>query len=68
MSEDNGEVQRSLGRLEGKLDQALSRFASHDTQMAALDKRVGSVEKKVWWFSGAAGVIAWAATNLLGRP
>lgn len=68
---DDSELQRALGRVEGKLDQALSAFAeqakSHSTQFAALDRRVGSVEKKVWWFSGFAALAGYIAQNIMGK-
>jgi hypothetical protein len=44
-------IERAIGRLEGKMDLLIDMHASNE-------KRVGAVEKKVWWASGAAGVIA----------
>ena len=63
----DSELQRALGRVEGKLDQALANFAHHDSRISLLDKRVGSVEKKVYWFSGASAVLAYLAQNFLGK-
>lgn len=44
------EVQRSLGRIEGKLDAALARMEHHE-------ERITSTERRVWTFSGIAAVI-----------
>ncbi len=43
------ETQRSLGRVEGKLDLLIDR--TH-----GFDERLNSVEKKVWWLSGIAAL------------
>lgn len=51
------EIQRSLGRIEGKLDSALSRMDAKDTQDMERDKRIASVERRQWWLSGVAAVI-----------
>jgi len=64
---DDSELQRALGRVEGKLDQALANFLNHDGRMDEFDKRVGSVEKKVYWFSGAGAVVAYLAQQFLGK-
>lgn len=54
------ELQRSLGRVEAKVDTLLERTAGFDT-------RITAVEKKVWYASGASAVIAFIATNILGK-
>ena len=62
------DVQRSLGRLEGKIDLILSNVQAHlleDT--ARFDKihvRQDRVEKKIWMFSGIISVIGTALTIL----
>lgn len=53
------DVQRSLGQIEAKVDILLERTA-------AFEGRIGAVEKKVWWSSGAAAVIAFIATRITG--
>ena len=54
------DIQRSLGRLEGKLDQLIGSMTHHverdEELFAALEKRLGSVEKKIWYGSGIAAV------------
>jgi hypothetical protein len=52
------EVHRSLGQIEAKVDILLTRSDIYD-------KRLNTVEKKMWWSSGAAAVIAFIATNIL---
>jgi hypothetical protein len=54
------ELQRSLGRVEAKVDTLLERTAGFDT-------RITAVEKKVWHASGASAVVAFIATHLLGK-
>lgn len=56
MNDPEGEIQRSLGRIEGKLDGAL------DVQSETI-VRLSEVEKKLWYQSGifaaAGALIAW---------
>lgn len=54
------EVQRSLGRIESNVDILLERTAAYE-------KRLGAVEKRVWYASGASAILAYIATNILGR-
>jgi len=54
----NEELQRSMGRVESKVDLLIERTDAYD-------KRISAVEKKVWWSSGAAAVIAFITTNIL---
>lgn len=62
------EIQRSLGRLEGKLDQVLEFMEDHErrdeTRFSALDKRISSVEKKVWYATGLGVAIAFILTKI----
>jgi hypothetical protein len=50
MSEDWTEIQRALGRVEGKLDTAL-------TRMDKQEERIGNVEKRQWWVAGVFAAI-----------
>lgn len=54
MSDD---LQRSLGRVESKVDILLERTGAYE-------KRIGAIEKKVWWSSGAAAIVAFIATRI----
>lgn len=54
------ELQRAMGRVEAKVDLLIERTGKYDT-------RISAVEKKVWWSSGAAAVITFIATNILGK-
>jgi hypothetical protein len=54
------ELQRSMGRVEAKVDLLLERTGSYD-------KRIGSLEKRVWYASGASAVVAFIATHIIGK-
>lgn len=54
------ELQRAMGRVESKVDILLERTGVYE-------RRLTSVEKRVWWGSGVAAVVAFIASNLLGR-
>lgn len=54
------ELQRSLGKIEAKVDILLERSSSQD-------KRISAVEKKVWWSTGVGAVLAFIGSNLLGK-
>ena len=54
------EMQRSLGRLESKVDLLIDRTDKYD-------ERLGAVEKKVWWASGVAAAIGFISSHLLGK-
>lgn len=63
------EVQRSLGRIEGKMDQALTWMRDHAADDKArfddISKRLGSVEKKTWTTGGIISlVVAYFTTKL----
>jgi hypothetical protein len=69
------EIQRSLGRVEGKLDQIITGMASHESldkdrfadaniEIQMLDKRVAGLERKVWYASGVVGVLVFALSHL----
>lgn len=53
------EVQRSLGRIEGKLNALVDSFAEHSTDM---EKRIRKVENKQHWYAG----IGTAAGSFIG--
>lgn len=48
-------IQRTLGRIEARLDEVIRRFAAHDTASAELATRVGRLER---WRSYQTGAIA----------
>ena len=56
---DENEIQRSLGRLEGKLDSLLLEIKQHfiddKTNFNALDSRIQKVERKIYYASGIVG-------------
>lgn len=57
-----GELQRSLGRIEGKLDLIQTNISAHilDDKSAfnAIENRISSVERKIWVFTGAITLVA----------
>ncbi|MEH2501257.1 hypothetical protein V1290_000068 [Bradyrhizobium sp. AZCC 1578] len=54
------ELQRAMGRVEAKVDLLIELTGKYDD-------RLTKVERKVWWSSGAAAVIAFITTNLIGK-
>lgn len=68
MSDD---VQRSLGRLEGKLDSLAEQFTELVEAVATsghrTDTRVRSLENKQHWYAGAASVIGSAIGLFTGH-
>lgn len=48
-------IERSLGRIEGKLDGIRNHLDQHHESITAIDMRLAKVEKKVYWFSGITG-------------
>lgn len=66
------EIQRGLGRVEGKLDQIIVGMDNHENrdqirfsdvakQIEELSKRQSLTERKIWMWSGAIGIIAFLA-------
>lgn len=62
------EIQRGLGRVEGKLDQIISGMSTHESydkdrfsdvhgEIAKLDKRTSGLERKIWYANGVAASI-----------
>jgi hypothetical protein len=66
--DQNVDVQRSLGRIEGKTDQILSEITKHEThdeiRFNSMEKRLGSLERKIWYASGVAAVIVLVLSKL----
>jgi len=69
------EIQRSLGRVEGKLDQIIAgmalhenldreRFAAIDSDLETLGKRTAGLEKKIWYGMGVGAVALYALSHL----
>ena len=67
MGEESG-LQRSLGRLEGKVDQILEGMMNHELRdqerFNNVEKRIGSLEKKIWYGSGVAAVVAFLLAKI----
>lgn len=67
----NLELQRSLGRVEGKLDYLITRMTDHFEQDATsfnnLDKRIAGVEKKVWMFAGGFAIVGTLVSQFVAK-
>lgn len=66
------EVQRSLGRIEGKLDQTLEMMNSHfeddRTNFKEVHTRLGKVERKTYYAGGIISlVVAYLTAKLSGH-
>ena len=66
------EVQRSLGRIEGKMDRSLDWMTQHSIEDKAefnrLSERIGRVERKTWAAGGVVSVVvAYLTTKLTGH-
>jgi hypothetical protein len=51
------EIQRSLGRVESKLDGLDKKFDAFVLHQNSITERVTAVEKKVYWFSGVTAAV-----------
>lgn len=64
------ELQRSMGRVEGKLDSLLEAFRvtleKNDERFDKHDKRLSAAEKKIWMASGAWAIALTAASYVAG--
>jgi len=65
MQEGHETIHRTLGRIEGKIDSIDKRLSKGDDTFEKLEGRVATVEKRVWFFSGALGVVTVAITTAL---
>jgi hypothetical protein len=64
------ELQRSMGRVEGKLDSLLEAFSSAqektDKRFEGHDGRISAAEKKIWLASGAWAFVMATASYVVG--
>jgi hypothetical protein len=74
----SAEIQRSLGRVEGKLDLLLAalkernardetRHAAHDERHDGHDARLRKVENRQYWLSGAGAALGSLVTAVVSR-
>lgn len=59
----NNELQRDLGRVEGKIDGILVAVTGMTTSHTLLDARVTKVENKQYWFAGLAAAAGFVAAK-----
>lgn len=69
------EIQRGLGRVEGKLDQIIVGMSFHEdrdqirftevhTRLDKLDSRQNRTERKIWLWSGAIAIVAFVLSHI----
>lgn len=51
------ELQRSVGRVEGKLDAFIKQMATADDRATDLEVRTRKVEARQHWYSGAGAIV-----------
>jgi hypothetical protein len=61
------ELQRALGRLEGKLDAILENFKTSNKRFEGIEERLLDVEKKVWYAAGLSGALSVALSMLVRK-
>lgn len=60
-------VQRDLGRLEGKMDALLMQLTEHIKKDEEAWRKVGSLEKKLVYFSGVFAALGFFVTAVLKK-
>lgn len=58
------ELQRALGRLEGKVDSILEKFTTDGKRFEGIEERLLEVEKKVWYAAGLSGALSVALSYI----
>ena len=70
--EDENGIQRSLGRMEGKMDVLISTFANHAKEdsysFEKISARLSVIEKIVYWFTGVGALFVAVVTFYLQWP
>jgi len=64
MTQDT-ELHRAVGRIEGQLGTVIDMLKSGDGRHERHEKRIGAVEKKQAWYSGAAAAVGVIAAYLV---
>jgi len=63
------ELERSSGRVEGKIDSLLDALKQHfdddRVNFGDIEKRINGIEHKVYWFTGAWAVVGAGAVYVL---
>jgi hypothetical protein len=62
-----GELQRDIGRLEGKVDSLILQLTEHIKKDESAWSRVTALEKKIMWVSGAAAAIMFFVAPVLTK-
>lgn len=51
------DLHRSVGRIEGKLDTFIAQMATQDERTTKITERIGKVESRQAWYSGAGSMV-----------
>lgn len=62
--ENEGDLQRGLGRVEGKLDTVLTKLAEIGLLYNGLETRIRKVEAKLYYVSGGAAVAGFILSKI----
>lgn len=57
MEVSTGDLNRAIGRIEGKIDAFIKQMETHDTRTTDIEVRLRSVENKQWWMAGVGSII-----------
>jgi hypothetical protein len=64
MPNSSSEIQRSLGRIEGKLDSLTNSLTAHTLEdhsnFNGIDKQISGIQNKIWMAMGAAAIIGFS--------
>ena len=63
----NGDIERSLGRVEGKLDALLLQLTEHIKKDESEWAKVSKLSTKMAWYSGAFAVIGAVSVTVLRK-
>ena len=67
-----GELQRTIGRIEGQLGTFIAQMKTQDDRTTGLEVRTRRVENRQHWYSGAAAafgaVLGTIGVHITGRP
>jgi len=56
---DLSELQRAIGRVEGKMDTFIAQMQAHDDRTTGLEVRTRNVENKQYWLSGLGSAVGY---------
>lgn len=57
MEVSTGDLNRAIGRIEGKIDAFIKQMETHDIRTTDIETRLRAVENKQWWMAGVGSII-----------